>query len=127
MAMAAANAVFLPNLEAQSRLRPVFVLPEYHTSAADAEFPHHIELKTLMSIDICAAHNNFVIGQVFLSMPSLGVSSLDFDRVVKAMRSFFRAIPGKAGNGFPSGIALNRRARVNAGRRHSAASGRSTK
>ena len=31
----------------------------------------------------------FVVGQVVLSMPSLGVSSLDFDRVVQTMRSFF--------------------------------------
>ena len=35
----------------------------------------------MYTLDICALHNNFVLGQVLLSMPSLGVSSLDFDRV----------------------------------------------
>jgi hypothetical protein len=34
-----------------------------------------------MPLDICAAHNNLIRGQIVLSMPSLGVSSLDFDRV----------------------------------------------
>jgi len=33
------------------------------------------------SLDICAPHNTFESEQVFLFMPSLGVSSLDFDRV----------------------------------------------
>ncbi len=32
-------------------------------------------------LDICAAHNSLTRGQFVLSMPSLGVSSLDFDRV----------------------------------------------
>jgi hypothetical protein len=34
-----------------------------------------------MPLDICAAHNNLAHGRIVLSMPSLGVSSLDFDRV----------------------------------------------
>ncbi len=33
---------------------------------------------------------NWQSDRLFLSMPSLGVSSLDFDRVVQAMRSFFK-------------------------------------
>ncbi|KQZ14460.1 hypothetical protein ASD44_10545 [Mesorhizobium sp. Root554] len=41
-------------------------------------------------LDICAAHNRLIVGQVLLSMPSLGVSSLDSDRVVQTMRSFFK-------------------------------------
>ena len=34
-----------------------------------------------MRLDICAAHNTLIHGRIVLSMPSLGVSSLDFDRV----------------------------------------------
>src|SRR6185295_10076351 len=41
-----------------------------------------------MKLDICAAHNQLISEQIRLFMPSLGVSSLDFDRVVQTTRSF---------------------------------------
>ncbi|ESZ37516.1 hypothetical protein X733_02035 [Mesorhizobium sp. L2C067A000] len=77
--------------------RDISVAEMSHIGAIETHFHIRVNQKSVGSIDICASHNKFVLGQVFLSMPSLGVSSLDFDRVVQTMRSFFTLRDGQRG------------------------------
>src|SRR5690606_10833974 len=59
-------------------------LQECHVPVAPWELaPAHL--------DICATHNSLERGWFALPMPLVGVSSLDFDRVVKRCGLFFQA------------------------------------
>src|SRR4051794_1111063 len=60
---------------------PAPLMQECHAYGANASI-YSLSFKNWrLKLDICAAHNQFISGQFVLPMPSLGVSSLDFDRV----------------------------------------------